>query len=543
MPDPQIQTRAINACLTCRRQKRKCTKERPRCSVCRKTGRACDYTPPSTNSSTTTDSNERSWSQEVAGNGFRDLKGDHLPRCEPSVGSSTTDGLSTLFLDSDVSPDRSYLENNKHQALPSEYLRYLRNPAQVRHEVDVYFSSVHTFLPIVSKLRLYQQLSNQDRNHGSDLTLLVIAMQLHTRPRSEIESLDVSLYSLAKACYAYVENSNIFSIKLLQAGLLIALYEISNAIHPAAYLTVGHCARLGHAMGVHQRSNAPQMLNRPGTWVELEERRRTWWAVIILDRYINISGKNRPFACEDAQPEDVLPADDKNWDKGEITVVEPLAVRANTTIQVCPFTRTCQAAHVLARVLGHLNDRNSDINFRHQEAMQLHRTAQALSHTLSNELEQWIEKEYDPTAHIPLFSAIGICYSALLILYDSYCCVSMAGMADDVELQQICLSEINAVSRAVANFAKNIRSAMELGGSLKMSPLVMDCLYQAIANLMWQNRETGNIEYLQMATEIQDVLDVLGTRWQAPRAYLELLRTSGNQCQSDVQEFRLILAS
>jgi hypothetical protein len=116
----------------------------------------------------------------------------------------------------------------------------------------------------VSKLRLYQQLSNLDRNHDADLALLVIAMQLHTRPCSDIESTDVDLYSVAKACYAFVESGNNFSIKVLQAGILIALYEISNAIHPAAYLTVGHCARLGHAMGVHQRSNAPQMLNRPG---------------------------------------------------------------------------------------------------------------------------------------------------------------------------------------------------------------------------------------------------------------------------------------
>ncbi|KAF7626637.1 fungal-specific transcription factor domain-containing protein [Aspergillus flavus] len=534
MADPQVpSSRAINACLTCRKQKRKCTKERPRCSTCRKTGRACDYTPIGRSSGIATerDNCERLESQET-GESAALSRRTHLSGYESraTIGASSpdTEGLFTLFLDSDIPPDRSYLESNRKIPLPPDYLRYLRSPAQVRHEVDVFFNSVQTFFPIVSKLRLYQQLSNADRRDDPDLGLLFIAMQLHTRSCSEVESGD--LYRSAKACYVYIESSNVFSVKVLQALLLIALYEISNAIYPAAYLTVGHCARLGHAMGIHQRSDSPQMFHRVGTFVELEERRRTWWAVIILDRYVNLGGRNRPLACEDAQPEDFLPADDKSWDRGEIIVVEPLAVRANTTIEVCPFTRTCQASHILARVLGHLNDRNSDADFRYEEAMQLHRTAQALSHTLSNELEQRIERVYDPTAHLQLFSAIGICYSASLLLYDRYCCSGILGVAGDVEVQQTALSSINEVSRGVLQFAKGIRSAMDLGGALRMSPLVLDCLYQAAANFMWQSRETGNSDLVSMANEIQSVLEVLGTRWKAPSAYLSILRKVGGHC-------------
>lgn len=129
---------------------------------------------------------------------------------------------------------------------------------------------------------MYKNLSDSTIKHGSDTTLLLITMQLHTQPNTE--SPRSELYRLVKACYNYVETLNILSIKVLQAGLLIALYEISNAIYPAAYLMVGHCARLGHAMGIHQMNDAPQLLSQPSTWVELEERRRTWWAVMILDR-------------------------------------------------------------------------------------------------------------------------------------------------------------------------------------------------------------------------------------------------------------------
>ncbi|KAE8154454.1 hypothetical protein BDV25DRAFT_147711 [Aspergillus avenaceus] len=463
MPDRQP-SQTSNACLTCRKQKRKCSREVPRCFVCRKTGRTCDYTPVRKPASPISSAQTES-----------DLGPDNS-----STEPGTSSGLTTLFLDCDVPPERSYLETNRH-ALPSEFLRFLRSPGQVRHEVDVYFNSVHVYLPIVSKLRLYRQLSDLQE---PDLGLLLLAMQLHVRPCNEVDA----LYRAVKACHAYVESRNVFTIKLVQAGLLIALYEIAHAIYPAAYLTVGHCARLGHALGIH-RSEAPQLIGRLGTWVELEERRRTWWAVIILDRYVNLGGRHRPFACEDAQPEDLLPADDKHWDRGEITVVEPLAVRANTTIQVCPYTRTCQAAHTLGRVLGHINDRTSDTTFRDQEALQLHRTSQALLHTLSADCER-AESDHD-TASLPLYTALSLTYSALLILYDKYSCSGLKEFADNPELQKTTLAGLMEVAQSVSQFAGRILSAMELGGSLKTSPLVLDCLYQAAANLAWQGGRRG----------------------------------------------------
>ena len=152
MAGPETHTsRAINACLTCRKQKRKCTKERPRCFVCRKTGRACDYTPIGRRSATATDTIGSPDPEETGENVSLASRSVHPSGYEKSAmgaGSSTTNGLFTLFLDSEVSPDRSYLESNTRITLPPEYLPYLRSPAKVRHEVDVYLNSVHTFFPI-----------------------------------------------------------------------------------------------------------------------------------------------------------------------------------------------------------------------------------------------------------------------------------------------------------------------------------------------------------------------------------------------------------
>lgn len=66
-------------------------------------------------------------------------------------------------------------------------------------------------------------------------------------------------YLLAKQCFHFVEGQSVISLRMLQAALLLSLYELGNGIYPAAFLTIGHCARLGHALGIHDRRGAFQM--------------------------------------------------------------------------------------------------------------------------------------------------------------------------------------------------------------------------------------------------------------------------------------------
>jgi hypothetical protein len=92
-----------------------------------------------------------------------------------------------------------------------------------------------------------------------------------------------SAYLTAKRFQRELEVAGVFSLQSLQAGLLIALYEICHAIYPAAYLSLGSCAKYGIALGVDNESASN--LNEQLDWVELEERNRVWWAILILDRY------------------------------------------------------------------------------------------------------------------------------------------------------------------------------------------------------------------------------------------------------------------
>jgi hypothetical protein len=72
-------------------------------------------------------------------------------------------------------------------------------------------------------------------------------------------------------------------------------------------------------------------------------------------------------------------------------------VSAGTTAPVSPFARTCQAAHLLSRILRHINEKHTDVTFRYQEAIQLHRTINSFNLAVFHELEEISGESYDHT--------------------------------------------------------------------------------------------------------------------------------------------------
>lgn len=127
---------------------------------------------------------------------------------------------------------------------------------------------------------MYLQSSFQSR---PDVVLLLLAIKLITTfPPPGLESPRTALYHVTKHFYLEAEGS--FSILVLQAGVLVALYELGHGIYPAAYVSVGTCARYAYALGITASRTVPA--RKVLTLVEVEERRRVWWAIIILDRFV-----------------------------------------------------------------------------------------------------------------------------------------------------------------------------------------------------------------------------------------------------------------
>ena len=139
-------------------------------------------------------------------------------------------------------------------------------------------------MPFVSKKRFYEHYLQPSSLLRSDIVLLLLSLKLIiTLPPRSPRNPQTSLYHATKHFCLEVEGS-VFSLPVLQASILVSLYELGHGIYPAAFLSNGACARYAHALGI----NASGTLNTKKilTLVEVEEGRRTWWAIVILDRFV-----------------------------------------------------------------------------------------------------------------------------------------------------------------------------------------------------------------------------------------------------------------
>lgn len=83
------------------------------------------------------------------------------------------------------------------------------------------------------------------------------------------------------------------------------------------------------------------------------------------------------------------------------------------------------------------------------------------------------------------------------------------------ELQALSIIAVQDVSVAVLELTRWVKEGVEAEGISKISPLVMDCLYQAAANFAWLNMENRQEVHFQNLLDIKGALGILGTRWNA----------------------------
>lgn len=194
------------------------------------------------------------------------------------------DLLAASFLD----PDYFILAQLENEKIDPEITKtvadFVGSVSDIQAAAKAFFETIHIWMPIVSKQQFQEKLLQRLAFRRGELFLLVLAMKLCSSRVTVAKSM---LYRTVKQFYFDMESSGRFSIQTLQAAVLINIYELGHGIYPAAIISVANCARIGSLLGVDRSLNSWDLL--PGVpWIELEERRRVWWAIIILDRYAQL---------------------------------------------------------------------------------------------------------------------------------------------------------------------------------------------------------------------------------------------------------------
>ncbi|TVY81163.1 Depudecin biosynthesis cluster-specific transcription activator, partial [Lachnellula suecica] len=385
--------KANQACTTCRKQKRKCNKALPACGLCERMNRHCDYSD-SAPIPTSEDFNALRMklmeleSRLNGGNGVipptpfatatpsstSEALGGPIPPYSPQQDNQTHwHGVQNrfpaiAFLDkesftyggyarpmADCNISMGLIEARIHIPKPSieipiDVLDLLGDGPSVQGVITEYFATVHKWVPVISQKRMTRNMANPLWDAGPDLALLFLCMKLIIlRPQDGIESSQNPVYISAKRFVALLEMNGATTLIILQANLLVMWYEYGHSIYPAAWMTAGWCVRYGNLLGINNHAQALQILGRPDTWTEKEERRRTWWGVQIADRIVSVGSQGYIMNSQEPVDDDALPVNDPSWDEGDMSSSTQVLLSTSIDEPVAPFPRLCQASVMMGK--------------------------------------------------------------------------------------------------------------------------------------------------------------------------------------------------
>ncbi|KAF3067519.1 hypothetical protein CFAM422_008719 [Trichoderma lentiforme] len=505
-------SRASHACVSCKENKRKCSKELPSCQLCIRAERKCRYAKRTPTVVEIRRLRRRLHSLEGA---------THEEQAEPELFAESADAtgsvLPSVLVGSlgDAETDVFCYPQIRYSYVNTSVTNSIANLVggfSSFSEDDSFFDTIHAWLPIISRKRYTQQLSALAMRPDAEMSLLALCVRLVTDvPRNAgSESMRTSLYVNAKCLASYIEAGGRLSIRTVQSLLLIGLYELGHGFEKSAYASISHTAAVARMLRVDKLCEENYNPAEFRGW-DVEEARRVWWGIIIMDRltvcseidiyrYANLQSCNANFAIHIPSSTYRLPKEKTSQDLSDNS--KPALLSIESTVWVEPFAREAQVAYLLGRVLSHTCDPTSDPNFNFNEAVML----QAVLTTFKSLLPE----EIDRCARY--CGAIGICNraSALLLLCNS----SPKADAND------------STVAAVIDIASNYQTLLETGEikNDELSPFVLYSLYQSatvLANWMQRSRD---LSYIQSYRCILNMLEGFNARWKLAEHYIQLLQ-------------------
>lgn len=165
-------------------------------------------------------------------------------------------------------------------AIPNQIMEYLDDVTLFKSVVADYFNNVHHWMPIISRIRLHNLLPNRPLHQQEpDSILLLLSIKLILSTPDQCRSAS-EIYTITKSYFSMVEAAGCLTLQMVQAGIMIALYELGHGVYPAVFPTIATCARYGTALGIDELS-AADLTSAGG-----EEKVRVWWGVLIVDQYV-----------------------------------------------------------------------------------------------------------------------------------------------------------------------------------------------------------------------------------------------------------------
>ncbi|KAI0435450.1 hypothetical protein F5Y09DRAFT_4151 [Xylaria sp. FL1042] len=287
MSDLMIPFKSQRVCLTCRKWKKQCDKTIPRCSRCVRKSLRCDYTVPTDN---------------VALLHHTTIANVVLLRTNSCLPSLTEVAWNLLF-DTVCNPQISHKEVKGLFILVQRILKATgTSPVDV---AQTFRASIYPWFPILDTAAFIHRIeSSKDEGTNDRSALLVLCMHIINQTPCQHESHVArnSFYLAARRLFFFFQDAGSrCPVELLQAGLLITLYECTHGLWTSAYLSLANCIALSHLAGLSYTDTFSHHGDNYG--------RACAWAIILLDRLMSL------LNLDDPRPS-LLPPDESRNDMG-----------------------------------------------------------------------------------------------------------------------------------------------------------------------------------------------------------------------------------
>ncbi|KAH8697974.1 fungal-specific transcription factor domain-containing protein [Talaromyces proteolyticus] len=352
-----------SACIQCHTKKRRCGGQIPVCDRCRRLSLDCHY-PES-----------------------RRKTGPKRAHLGPLF-TKLAEIEETINIDSTYRPSSSIEQNDESSAGSREIMSVLdQNSLQPTNSLDlelgwmgsflpvetelpqeslselchIFFRDIHPTLPILHPSKYF----HKKNLHKSDDGIRCLRYIVWSHAASVCESLSHMrdrFYEQARgyACANEMNDNVGISLIQCQALVLISYYEYKHAIFPRAWLTAGKAMRLALVLKLHRMDSGVHWnstLDVSDEWVELEERRRTFWSAFCVDSYSGFGGGFLSMTDE-SDISTYLPSEDEAFENDTIpkNVSHTLAtaLQLETSRSLSSFGSAVVLSWLAARTANHL---------------------------------------------------------------------------------------------------------------------------------------------------------------------------------------------
>ncbi|RDW87994.1 hypothetical protein BP6252_00026 [Coleophoma cylindrospora] len=299
--------------------------------------------------------------------------------------------------------------------------------------------------------------------------------------------------------FAHVQGAVSPSPNLIQAGILITLYEYAHSKLDTAYTSIKNCAKMAHTLGLHELMYLEDNEER----LEGKEQKNIWWTIVIYERVIfcDIMPIDQHLATAFPSSVAPLPLESAVLDKTDDIHSRASTRRLGSAIDIehlSNFVGQAQAANLLDQVLSVI--RTVD---RKTKLLELPK----IDERLMGLLGVLLEKSYSTREHY--CGAIAICIRALHVLH---------GYVSDPAFTQVEIwgqnsaAALNTLCEMVIDIAKYYNKQFNLLDDNLPPPAIF---YIAQASLKHLHKDQS----FETGVEIEDYkvlrkyLDNLNSKW------------------------------